>query len=83
MAAYLVVVHLLLQAQQRPETAFADALDGILTGEVRKYARDHSALIDWATADGDVASFIAAVSRADDDIPDESVLPVWPGRTLP
>ena len=79
----LVAVHLLPQAQQRPETAIGHAFHGILTANMRKHAGDQAALIDWAIACHAIASSIAAVFLADGCLPDESVLAVWSGRTLP
>jgi hypothetical protein len=76
MRTYSVALHLLLQAQYRPETAVADALHGILTADKRKHAGNQSALIDGAIAGDDIASSIDAVSLADDDMPDESVFAV-------
>jgi hypothetical protein len=82
MKTYLIAVNLLAQAHYRPESAIADALDGILTTDMRKHASG-SALIDWAIAVGDIASSIAAISLPDDYTPDGSAFPSWPGRTLP
>ena len=83
MRTYLVAVHLLLQAQHRPDTAIGDAFHGIIAGDMRKHAGDHSAPIDGEIANDDIASFIAAISLVDDDMPDQSVFSVWSGRTLP
>ena len=38
MNAYLVAVNLLVQANHCPESAIADALNGILTPDMRKHA---------------------------------------------
>ena len=38
MKAYLVAVNLLVHAHHNPESAIADALDGILTPDMRKHA---------------------------------------------
>lgn len=54
MNAYLVAVNLLVQAHHRPESAIADALNGILTPDMRKHAGNNSALIDWAIAGDDI-----------------------------
>lgn len=78
MKAYLVVVNLLVHAHHNPESAIADALDGILTPNMSKHAGTNSGLIDWAVAGDDVASSIAAISLADDYLPGESVFPLWP-----
>ncbi|HXH47600.1 MAG: hypothetical protein ACK463_29430 [Bradyrhizobium sp.] len=82
MKAYLVAVNLLVQAHHRPESAIADALNGILTPDMRKHAGTNSALIDWAIAGDDITSSIAAVSLPDDYMPDESAFPLWPPGTV-
>jgi hypothetical protein len=82
MKAYLVAVNLLVHAHHNPESAIADALDGILTPEMRKHAGASSALLDWAIAGDDVASSIAGVSLLDDYMPDESAFPLWPVGTV-
>ena len=78
MKAYLVAVNLLVHAHHNPESAIADALDGILTPDMRKHAGTDSALVDWAIAGDDIASSIAAVPLPDDYAPDESPSPLWP-----
>ncbi len=78
MKAYLVAVNLLVHARHNPESAIADALEGILTPDMRKNAGADSALVDWAIAGHDIASSIAAVPLQDDYVPDESPFPVWP-----
>jgi hypothetical protein len=82
MKAYLVAVNLLVHAHHNPESAIADALDGILTPDMRKHAGANSALLDWAIAGDDVASSIAGVSLPDDYMPDESAFPRWPVGTV-
>ena len=78
MKAYLVAVNLLVQAHHRPESAIADALNGILTPDMRKHAGGNSALVDWAIAGEDIATSIAAVLLQDDYVPDEFPFPLWP-----
>jgi hypothetical protein len=78
MRAYLVTVNLLVHAHHIPESAIADALDGILTPDMRKHAGATSSLVDWAIAGDDIASSIAAVSLPDDYAADESAFPLWP-----
>jgi hypothetical protein len=82
MKVYLVAVNLLVQAHHRPESAIADALNGILTPDMRKHASSNSALIDWAIAGDDIASSIAGVSLPDDYMPDVSAFPLWPTGTV-
>ena len=81
MKAYLVAVNLLVQATTS-ESAIAEALDGILTPDMRKHAGTNSALIDWAIAGDDIASSIAAVPLPDDYAPDGSAFPLWPTGTV-
>ena len=82
MKAYLVAVNLLVQAHHSPESAIADALNGILTPDTSKHAGSNSALIDWAIAGDAIASSIAGVSLPDDYMPDESAFPLWPTGTV-
>lgn len=82
MNTYLVAVNLLVQAHYCPESAIADALNGILTPDMRKHAGNNSALIDWALAGDDIAPSIAGVSLPDDYMPDESAFPLWPTGTV-
>jgi len=82
MKAYLVAVNLLVHAHHNTEGAIADALDGILTPDMRKHAGANSALIDWAVAGDDLSSSIAGVSLPDDYTADESAFPLWPVGTL-
>ena len=78
MKAYLVAVNLLVRAHHNPESAIADALEGILTPDMRKNAGADSALVDWAIAGDDIASSIATVPLQDDYVPDEFPFPLWP-----
>lgn len=82
MRAYLVAVNLLVHAHHNPESAIAEALDGILTPDMRRHAGDRSALIDWAVAGDDLSSSIAGVSLPDDYTGDESAFPLWPGAAV-
>jgi hypothetical protein len=76
MKVYLVAVNLLVHAYHNPESAIADALEGILTPGMPKHAGANLALVDWVVAGDDIASSIAAVSLRDDDTPDESAFPL-------
>ncbi|GEC15335.1 hypothetical protein [Nitrobacter winogradskyi] len=78
MKAYLVAVNLLVHAHHNAESAIADALEGILTPDMRKNAGADSALVDWAIAGDDIASSIAAVPLQDDYVPYEFPFPLWP-----
>ena len=80
MTTYLVAVHLLIEANNSLHAEVADALHGILTEDMRKYAGAHSALIDWAVAGDDIAASIIPVAIAGDYEPDETAFPLWPRR---
>ena len=82
MRAYLVAVNLLVHAHHNPQSAIAEALDGILTPDMRKHAGANSALIDWAVAGDDLSSSIAGISLPDDYTADESAFPPWPIGTV-
>lgn len=82
MNAYLVAVNLLVHAHHCPESAIADALNGILTPDMRKHAGNNSALIDWPIAGDDIASSIAGVSLSDNYLPVVSPFPLWPTGTV-
>ena len=82
MKAYLVAVNLLVQAHHSPESAIADALNGILTPDMRKHAGNNSALIDWAIAGDDIASSIAGVALPDNYMTDVPAFHLWPTGTL-
>ena len=75
-------MNLLVQAHHCPASSIADALNGILTPDMRKHAGNNSALIDWAIAGDDIASSIAGVSLPDNYVPDVSALPLWPTGTV-
>ena len=83
MTTYLVAVHLLVEANGSPEAEVADALHGILTQDMRKYAGAHSSLIDWAVADDDIAGSIVPVAIAGDYQSDATAFPTWPRRRRP
>ncbi|MVT69491.1 hypothetical protein GPL21_30845 [Bradyrhizobium pachyrhizi] len=81
MKARLSTLNLLMHAYNNPESAVADALDGILDPGRRKHAGATSALVDWMTAGDDLSSIIA-FSLPHDDTPDKSALPLWPLGTV-
>ena len=83
MTTYLVAVHLLVEANGSPEAEVADALHGILTQDMRKYAGAHSSLIVWAVAGDDIAGSIVPVAVAGDYLPDATAFPAWPRRRQP
>ena len=80
--AWKRAVRVSVHAHHNPESAIADALDGILTPDIRKHAGGNSALIDWAVAGDDLSSSIAGVSLPDDYPADESAFPLWPMGTV-
>ena len=71
MNPHLITMYILVEAHEHPQGQIAEALQGVLTDEMRIYARTDSALIDWAIAGDDVTSSIVqatlpAASRAAD-----------------
>lgn len=83
MTTYLVAVHLLVEANGSPEAEVADALHGILTQDMRKYAGAQSSLIDWAVAGDDIVGSIVPIAIDGDYKPDETAFPPWPRRRHP
>ena len=83
MKTYSVSIHLFLEAQHCPKAEIADALLGILTEDMPKYACGHSALIDWAVGGEDIAASIASIPLPDEYRPDEGTFPAWPARVVP
>jgi hypothetical protein len=82
MNPHLITIYLLVEAHEHPQGQVAEALQGVLTDEMRRCAGTHSALIDWAIADDDVASSIAQTPLLDDFAPDGTVFPLWLGRAF-
>jgi len=78
MTIYLANVHLLFELDESDdsEASIPDALNSILTEDMRKYSRADSCLIDWAFAHGDAASAITSVDIPADYEPDESPFPM-------
>lgn len=78
MTIYLANVHLLFELDESDdsEASIPDALNSILTEDMRKYSRADSCLIDWAFAHGDAASAITSVDIPADYDPDESPFPM-------
>lgn len=78
MSHYLATVHLLMEVDHS-ETDIPDALNAILTEDMRKYSRADSCLIDWAFAHGgSAADAIVDVSIPADYAPDDDPFP-FPG----
>lgn len=75
MTHYTATVHLIFDVDHG-ETDIPDALNAILTEDMRKYSRADSCLIDWAFAHGDAAAAIAAVDVPADYEPDDSPFPM-------
>jgi hypothetical protein len=59
MNSHLITIYLLVEAHDHPQGQIAEALQGVLTDEMRRYAGTDPALIDWAIAGDDIASAIA------------------------
>lgn len=78
MTTYLATVHLLfdLDESDDSEAAIPDALNSILTEDMRKYGRADSCLIDWAFTHGDALQSIRAVEVPAEYEPDESPFPI-------
>lgn len=81
MTTCLVAVHLLIEVENNPEAEIGDALHGILTHHMRKYAGSGSPLIDWAVAGEDVPGSFAPVTLTADYVPDETPFPPYPAGT--
>ena len=80
MNPHLIAVYLLIEANEHLQGQVAEALQGVLTDEMRRCAGTDSASIDWAIAGDDIASSIAQVPLLDDYAPDGTAFPLWPGR---
>jgi hypothetical protein len=81
MTPYLLTVCLLVEAYEHPRGQ-VEALQGVLTDEVRRCAGTRSALIDWVIAGDDIASAIAQAPLLDDYAPDGTAFSLWPGRAF-
>lgn len=78
MKTYLVAVNLLIEADGNPEAVIGDALHGILTQDMRKYAGSDSPLVDWAVARDDLPGSVMPVELAPDYEPDATPFPSLP-----
>lgn len=81
MTTCLVAVHLLIEVEDNIEAEIGDALHGILTQHMRKYAGSDSPLIDWAVTGDDVPGSFAPVTLTADYVPDEMPFPPYPAGT--
>jgi hypothetical protein len=79
MNPHLITAYLLAETHEHLQGQVAEALQGVLTDEMRTSTGTDPALIDWAIAD-DIASSIAQVPLLDDYAPDGTAFPLWPGR---
>ena len=50
MNSHLITIYLLVEAHEHPQGQIAEAVQGVLTDEMRRYAGTDPALIDWAIA---------------------------------
>lgn len=78
MKAYLVAVHLLVEAGPQPRVAIDAVLHDFLSEGMRQNAGPRSRLIDWAVAGDDLAASIAPVDLPAAYRPDETPFPEWP-----
>jgi hypothetical protein len=78
MTIYRATVHLLFELDESDdsEASIPDALNSILTENMRKYSHADSCLIDWAFAHGSAPDAIVAVDVSSDYEPDESPFPM-------
>ena len=82
MKPHLITVYLPVEAHEHPQGQVAEALQGVLTDEMRTYVGTRSALIDGAIAGDDIASSIAQVPLFDDYAHDGTAFSLWPGRAF-
>jgi hypothetical protein len=82
MNPHLITAYLLAEAHEHPQGQVAEALQGVLTDEMRTYVGTRSALIDWAIAGDDIASSIALLPLLDDYAHDGTEFPLWLGRAV-
>lgn len=78
MSHYTATVHLLFEVDEsaNSEATIADALNNILTCNMRKYSEPSSCLIDWSfDANGDALESVSLVTIPEDYEPDESRFP--------
>lgn len=82
MNPHRITVYLLLEANEHLQGQVPEALQGVLTDEMRRCAGTDLASIGWAIAGDDVASSIAQTPLLDDFAPDGTAFPLCPGRTI-
>src|SRR5258708_23892047 len=82
MNPHLITAYLLMEAHEHPQGQVAEALQGVLTDEMRTYAATRSALIDWAIAGDDIASSIVQTTLLDDYARDGTAFSLWPGTAF-
>jgi hypothetical protein len=82
MNPHLITIDLLVEAHEHPQGQVAEALQGVLTDEMRRCAGTRSALIDWAIVGDDIASSIVQTTLLDEYAPDRIAFPHWPWRAF-
>jgi len=82
MSAYVVAVHLLIEAGPAPRPTIEALLHAALSDRLRQNAGAGSALIDWAVAGEDLAASIVRVELPEPYVPDETAFPAWPAASL-
>ena len=74
MATYTAKVTLLFEVDEA-STEIPDALNSILTEQMRKYSGEESCLIDWQFNEGDAAASIKPVNLPAEYEPDNDIFP--------
>jgi hypothetical protein len=74
--------YLRVEAHEHPQGQVAEALQGVLTDEMRTSAGRRSALIDWAIVGHDIASSIVQTTLLDEYASDRIAFPHWPWRAF-
>lgn len=82
MNPHLITIDLLVEAHEHLQGQVAEALQGVLTDEMRIYAGRRSALIDWTIVDDDIASSIVQNTLLDEYAPDRTAFFHWPWRAF-
>ena len=78
----LVAAYPLAEEHEHLRGQVAEALQGVLTDEMRTYGGTHAALIDGEIASDDFASPIVQATLIGDLAPDRTAFPLWPGTAF-
>ena len=77
-----ITSYLFVEAHEHPQGQVAEALQSVLTDEMRIYAGKRSALIDWAIVGDDIPWSIVQVPLLYEYAPDRIAFPHWPWRAF-